>query len=166
MATKTGHTVGKKSKTVVGKSNKSNDGGKKQPHHSFHKKPLFIGGGIAALLLLVILIAVSLVSSRSISAFNLISDYAKKADYIEDVIKTDDPDGIMGSSHMYTSKSSWEDSRLNDIVEAHAGTVEVFRNSKDAELREWYLDKTSEACINISPPQNTVRICMNRFVVV
>lgn len=106
---------------------------------------LIVGISAAVLLLLVILITV-FTGNSNMTAAKLINSYAKDKPYIEKIIELDDPDGLAGNDNEYVTKSSWDDSRLDDIVEDHAGTVEVFKNEKDAEIREWYLDKVSEKC--------------------
>ena len=70
---------------------------------------------------------------------------------IEHYSEANDPNGILGKENQYTSKSSWMDSRLSDIVEDYAGTIEVFRNTKDAELRELKFKNSNEECYNSLP---------------
>ena len=65
---------------------------------------------------------------------------------LENYTEETDPNGTMGTENSYTSKSSWNDSRLNEKDEEFAGTLEVFRNEKDAQLREWKLNLTKEEC--------------------
>lgn len=122
---------------------------KSNPDKSKSKKTklyLIVGISAAVLLLLAILLITVLTGSSNMTAAKLINSYAKDKPYIEKIIELDDPDGLAGNDNEYATKSSWDDSRLDNIIEDHAGTVEVFKNEKDAEIREWYLDKVLEKC--------------------
>ncbi len=105
---------------------------------------------VSAAAIVVVLLAFS--QKPEISSSALIKRYAEESSYIKSIIESDDPDGLSGNEFEYETKSSWEDSRISDIVEDHAGTVEVFRNEKDAELREWYLDLVAEKCLDFISP--------------
>jgi len=59
-----------------------------------------------------------------------------------------DPNGIMGKPNQYISKSSWQDSDLKEHASEYAGTIEVFNNTKDAELRELKIKTITEECVN------------------
>ena len=112
------------------------------------RKKVFLAVGISVVVIaaLVAVLVIVLNMNSELTAAKLINEYAKDKPYIQNIIEEDDPDGIAGTDNQYASKSSWDDSRLGDIVEEHAGTVEVFKNEKDAALREWYLNKVPEKC--------------------
>lgn len=114
----------------------------KQKAHKVKYVAIGVGAGILIILLLIFIIG----GNSTMTAAKLIKQYAKNADYVTDIIEKDDPDGLMGDENQYTSKSSWNDSRLKDIIEPHAGTVEVFRNEEDAKLREWYINEVNASC--------------------
>ena len=103
---------------------------------------------------IVILAAVAVVlffvfrKETDISTTKIMERIAQKLPSITDVInysEVDDPNEIMGQPNQYTSKSSWEDNRIYHSSE-FAGTIEVFNNTKDAELREQHLAKYRESC--------------------
>ncbi len=90
----------------------------------------------------------------SISTNKIVDRLAEKIPSITNVehySEVNDPNGILGKDNQYTSKSSWKDSRLSDIVEDYAGTIEVFKNTKDAELRELKFKRTVEECYSTLP---------------
>ena len=118
-----------------------------KPKNQKKKLFLIIGISTAVLVLIVTTLVIILLNINSeMTAAKLINTYAKDKAYIEKIIEEDDPDGIAGHDNEYVTKSSWDDNRLEAIVEDHAGTIEVFKNEKDAEIREWYLYKVSEKC--------------------
>ncbi len=97
-----------------------------------------------------------LVDRLNISSDKILERFAEKHSYVVDIenyTTETDPNGIMGNENAYISKSSWGDNRLESIPEGVAGTMEVFRNTKDAEIREWKLNYTKENCRNYITPE-------------
>ncbi len=115
------------------------------------KKKIIIVSMVCGVILLImaITIAFSFKKNSDIATSKIMSSLSKRITSITDVVnysEANDPNGIMGQPNQYTSKSSWEDGRITDHVSEYAGTIEVFNNTKDAELREWKINKTAEAC--------------------
>ena len=142
----------KKSKPKKAKSEKKAD--VEVASKKSHKKLMtgfLIGGGV--LLIVAILVAVLMFKKEpDITSAKIMSLLEKRIPMVTDVVnysEANDPNGIMGQENQYTSKSSWEDKRLTNIISEHAGTIEVFKNTKDAELREWKINTTAEACKKI-----------------
>lgn len=130
----------------------------KTPKPKKNKKKVIIISIIASVVILVGILCAVLIplfmDKLSISTNKIVDRLAEKIPSITNVehySEANDPNGVLGKENQYTSKSSWMDSRLSDIVEDYAGTIEVFRNTKDAELRELRFKKGIEECYNSMP---------------
>ncbi len=115
-------------------------------------KALVIGLVAGVVVLLAALVVVLFFVFRKDSDINTTKIMAKLSENngaITSIInysEANDPNGVMGQANQYTSKSSWEDTRIPEHTSEFAGTIEVFRNTKDAELREWKIEQIAEAC--------------------
>lgn len=149
----------KESKAKISKTEQGTSETKplKQEKHSNDKKSskkvLIITLSVVFVAIIVVAIVLFFIFRKlpDISTEKIMDNLVQEIPTITDVknySEADDPNGIMGDSNKYTSKSSWNDSRISNIAEEYAGTIEVFRNTKDAELREWHINKTLEACNN------------------
>ena len=105
--------------------------------------------GAIALLSLAIILFFSLRKEADISTAKIMAKLSEKISSITDIVdysEANDPNGLLGQENQYASKSSWEDNRISNHKSEHAGTIEVFKNTKDAELREWKISNANEAC--------------------
>ena len=122
-----------------------------------NRKPIIISVsiGVVMLALVAAILFFILKKDPDIDTGKIVARLAEKIPSIADVqnySEANDPNGVMGQENQYTSKSSWQDTRIEGHVSEYAGTIEVFRNTKDAELREWKINKTREACeLRITP---------------
>ncbi len=128
------------------------------PKPKKNKKKVIIISIIASVVILVGILCAVLIplfmDKLNINSNKIVDRLAEKVPSITNIehySEANDPNGILGKENQYTSKSSWMDSRLSDIVEDYAGTIEVFRNTKDAELRELKFKKGVEECRNSMP---------------
>lgn len=120
---------------------------KKKKNH----KPLLIGiiAGVIALAAVAVILFFVFRKESDINTTKIMSKLSEKISTITDITnysEANDPNGILGQENQYASKSSWEDNRLSEHSSDYAGTIEVFNNTKDAELREWKFNKVKEAC--------------------
>ena len=136
---------------------KTNDNDRiESPHIKKNKKSQALI--IILIIGIIVIIAVALgllipffVDRLNISSNKIIERFAEKHSYVVDIenyTEETDPNNIMGQENAYTSKSSWNDNRFESVPEEFAGTMEIFRNNKDAEFREWKLNYTKENCGN------------------
>ncbi|MBR0488069.1 hypothetical protein IJJ39_00075 [Candidatus Saccharibacteria bacterium] len=124
-------------------------GDKKSNVHKNLIKWIAVGGGVVLLIVLVVITVLSMQKESDITSAKIMRRLEKRIPMVTDVVnysEANDPNGIMGQENQYTSKSSWEDKRLTEMASEHAGTIEVFKNVKDAELREWKIDTIIDAC--------------------
>lgn len=140
-----------KKKIVVKKDNKTTKSKIKKEQKNVKRKYLIIGSlvGVVVLVAVVVALVFGLKKDSDINTTKIMTSLAKKITTVTDIInysEANDPNGIMGQADQYTSKSSWEDSRITEHDSEFAGTIEVFSNTKDAELREWKINNTKEAC--------------------
>ena len=104
---------------------------------------------LSALIIITLVLLFVFKKDSDINTAKIMTKLSDKISAVTDVInysEANDPNGIMGQENQYSSKSSWEDSRLPEHTSEFAGTIEVFNNTKDAELREWKINKTLEVC--------------------
>lgn len=113
-----------------------------------NKKKLYLIVGVfaAVLLLWTIILLFVLINGSKMTAGKLLNAYAEGRPYISNIVEKYDPDDMAGDKNEYATKSAWDDRRLKATTEDYAGTIEVFNNEKDAELREWYLNRVVEKC--------------------
>lgn len=105
--------------------------------------------GVVVLAIVAIVLFFILKKDPDINTEKIVTRLSEKIPSITNIInysEANDPNGIMGQENQYTSKSSWGDTRIEGRASEFAGTIEVFRNTKDAELREWKINKIQEAC--------------------
>lgn len=112
---------------------------------------LILGLALASFIFVVIITSVILFFTKDsdLTTSKIMDKLSAKIPSITDVInysEANDPNGIMGQANQYTSKSSWEDTRIANHQSEYAGTIEVFKNVKDAELREWRINLAKDAC--------------------
>lgn len=115
------------------------------------RKPLIISCIIGAALILIVGVTLFFLLRKDsdINTTKIMSKLSGEIASIKDITnfsEANDPNGVLGQENQYSSKSSWEDSRLAEHASEYAGTIEVFDNAKDAELREWKLNRSAEAC--------------------
>lgn len=115
------------------------------------KKYLVLGLAIGGFVLLIITISLIFAFQKDpdITTTKIMAKLSRQIPTITDIenfSEANDPNGIMGQANQYTSKSSWEDSQIPNHTSEYAGTIEVFNNTKDAELREWQLTNSQTEC--------------------
>lgn len=150
---KTENIEEKNSKSKITEEVNSNDKQPKKLKKKIETRKLVIIIVAIASILIISVIGIFILSHRNWDAAKLMrklkSEMSSSITNYTIYTKDTDVNHLLGDSNEYTSKVSWNDKRivLNEN-EDYAGTIEVFRNSKDAQMRKWYYEEVKKQCKN------------------